>query len=301
MSLPEQCMRDLYGFAWPQDFFRFREFLRRLPAGILAEACDMNPAFPFDAAVGGLPKDHPGHPLWEERYYRDLPEFVTLFTGTIDGLHWGYFFDSPGEYPPLVVHYWHSDSFEHAADGDNLFEAVRHQVELSERHCLAMLEEDPDEAEEYRKHLEQLAVIRDALADYSDTDRPETGDDYLQQFSGSGWREPTAPTWSLLGIVVSPEQYRPLSLDPFTGYQYQPEKTQIEALAEEAMKLLEAGHPGAALKLGHDLWIGATNFPVCYDLLDAAYLALGREPLRRFLAEARAYRRWCDNRPARQT
>ena len=31
-----------------------------------------------------------------------------------------------------------------------------------------------------------------------------------------------------------------------------------------------------------------------YDLLDAAYEALGREPLRRFLAEAKAFRAWCE-------
>ena len=42
---------------------------------------------------------------------------VTVFTGTTDGLHWGYVFDAPGEHPPVVAHYWHSDTFEHAVDG----------------------------------------------------------------------------------------------------------------------------------------------------------------------------------------
>jgi hypothetical protein len=140
LTTPEQRIRDLYGFAFPEDFFRFEEFLGRLPAEVLSKGCDMRPAFPFAAAFGRPPEDHPHHPFWEDRYYHDLPEFVTLFTGSTDGLHWGYFFDSPVEHPPVIVHYWHSDTFEDAIDGDNLFEAVRYQVEISERDYLEMLE-----------------------------------------------------------------------------------------------------------------------------------------------------------------
>jgi hypothetical protein len=294
MPTPEQRVRRVYGFDFPDDFFLFREFLGRLPAGVLSEACDLNPAYPFDAAAGRRPKDYPAHPLWEDRYYHDLPEFVTVFNGTTDGLHWGYFFDSPGEHPPVVAHYWHSDTFEHAVDGDNIFEAMRLQVEVSERDLQEMIDDDPDEADDYRAQLEQLAVVRDELARYWDPGRPETGDDYFDAYGGSGWRKPAARTWSRLGVVVPRGKYRRLSCDPFAGSSASLRRAEIKPLTAEAFRLLEGGRPGAALKLGHDLWVWADKFPECYTLLDAAYAALGREPLRKLAAEARAFRAHCD-------
>jgi hypothetical protein len=44
------------------------------------------------------------------------------------------------------------------------------------------------------------------------------------------------------------------------------------------------------------LWVWAGEFPECYALLDAAYSALGRQPLRRLMAEARSWRQHCDGR-----
>jgi hypothetical protein len=297
---PAQRLRDLYGIAFPDDFFRFCEFLDRLPRDLLSEACDMRPGHPFAVAAGRRPREYPTHPLWEDRYYHDLPEFVTLFNGTMDGLHWGYFFDAPGERPPVVVHYWHSDTFEHGLDGDTIFEAVRAQVERSEEDFQDMAD-DPEEADDYQEELEQLAVIRDKLARFWGADRPETGGDYLDTYGGSAWRKPVAQTWSQLGVVVPRRQYRRLSADPFRGYQVNLKKRVIRALVKEAMQVLGEGYPGAALKLGHDLWVWTQEFPECYTLLDAAYSALGREPLRQLLAEARAYRDWCDKPPHRRT
>ncbi len=50
------------------------------------------------------------------------------------------------------------------------------------------------------------------------------------------------------------------------------------------------------IKLGRDLWGWAHEHPESYELLDAAYAALGREPLRRLLAAARGFREHCDSR-----
>ena len=298
MPTPEQRVHDFYGFAFPDDFFRFREFLQELPRDLLSEACDMHPARPFEVAAGQPGREYPEQPLWEDRYYHDLPEFVTLFTGTVDGLHWGYFFDAPGQQPPVVVHYWHSDTFQHGHDGDNIFEAVRYQVEMNERDFQEMLG-DPDEAYYGRGRLEDLTVIREVLARFWDADRPETGEDYLDAYGGNSWRKPTARTWSDLGVVVPRMLYRALSADPFTfdpqrGHPVNPQRPQIEALSAEALRLVGDGFPGAALKLGHDLWVWANDFPECYALLDASYVALNRESLRKLMAEARAYRAWCD-------
>ena len=37
MSTPERRIREFYGFDFPEDFFRFREFLAELPKGLLGE------------------------------------------------------------------------------------------------------------------------------------------------------------------------------------------------------------------------------------------------------------------------
>jgi hypothetical protein len=293
--MAEQRLRDFYGFAFPDDFFRFREFMDRLPPGILGEACDMHPAFPFDVADGKPPIDYPDRRHWQDRYYHDLPEFITLFTGTTDGLHYGYVFDAPGELPPVVAHYWHSDTFQHTIDGDTLFEATRWHVEKAESDFLEMAD-DPSEAEYCRDRLEQVATVRAQLSSFWGKDREQTGEDYLSEFHGSHWREPVAKTWDGLGIVVPAEGYTKLATDPWAGYQADPQRREVEELVAEATQALRAGRPGAALQLGRNLWVWASEFPVCYSLLDAAYSALGREPLRRLMAEAREWREFCDNR-----
>ncbi len=294
-TTPEQRVRDFYGFAFPNDFFHFREFMAELPRGVLADVCDMHPAFPFEVAAGRRAKDHPDHPHWEDRYYHDLPEFVTLFTGTTDGLHYGYFFDAPGEHPPVAVHYWHSDTFQHGLDGDTLFEATRQHIEKAESDYLDMAAE-PGEVVTARKRLKRVAKLREQLSAYWGADRAETENEYMDKYGGSTWRKPIARTWDALGIIVPRGKYRKLTADPFAGYQVKPQRSEIEPLAAEAMLLLHAGCPGAALKLGRDLWVWADKFPECYELLDAAYAALGREPLRRLMSEARDFRTHCDER-----
>lgn len=290
-TTPEQRVRDLYGFAFPDDFFEFREFLTRLAPNLLGDACDMHPAFPFDVAAGRSATDYLERPLWQDRYYHDLPEFVTVFTGTTDGLHWGYFFDAPGELPPVIAHYWHSDTFEHASDGDTIFEAVRWNVEQSVCDYLEM--DDPRDRDLVRLRLEQLAAVREQLSAFWGADRPETADEYLDAYDGG--REYDAETFDRLGIIVPEGKYRPLSVDYAVPQRtLDPQRPDVERLTAEAMQLLRDGSPGAALKLGRDLWIMANEFPECYDLLDAAYPALGREPLRRLMNEARDFRAHCD-------
>jgi len=69
----------------------------------------------------------------------------------------------------------------------------------------------------------------------------------------------------------------------------------IGPLIIEAKDWLQKGIPGPSLKLGRDLWLWAEEFPECYDLLDEAYAALGREPLRKLLREAQAFRKHCES------
>ena len=296
MSSPEQRIREFYGFDFSEDFFRFREFLAELPKGLLGDVTDMWPAHPFEVAAGTPATDRPENPHWEDRWYYDLPEFITLFTGTIDGLHWGYFFDDPGRIEPIVPYYWHSDTFQQAILGDNIFEAVRLRIERDEQGLEEQLEEE-DEADSARKQLGQLESIRLILARYWGGDRPAVGARYERKYGEKSKRKPIAETFSDLGIVVPRRQYRALSSDPIgrqrgTG-RVELDRKEVEALIAEATESMKR-YPGTALKLGHDLWVWAREFPAVYDLLDAAYTALDRQPLRRMLAVAKEYRTWCE-------
>ena len=287
---PEQRILDAYGFAFPDDFFQVQAFLAELPPGALEEACDMRPAYPFRLAAGEAPREHPERPLWESRYYHDLPEFVTLFHGSTDGLHWGYFFDAPGELQPGVASWWSSDTFDHDWAGDSVFEAIRTALETT----VQDLQED-DEDEEAEDRLADLAVIRKTLGRYWGKDRKEIGEDYLDEYDDSAWRSPIADTWSRLGIVAPPESYRPLSVD-FSAYETEQSEELAAKLLLEARELLTQGYPAGSLKLGHDLWAWVKDPSPVYELLDGAYAALGREPLRRLMAEAAAHRRHCDRK-----
>jgi hypothetical protein len=289
MSTPQQRIRDFYGFDFPEDFFRFRDFLARVPAENLGEVCDMFLGSPFAVAEGNPSFHYRDHPLWDDRCYNDLPEFVTVFHGTSDGLHWGYFFDAPGDLPPVVAYYWHRESFQHSLDADSLFESVRWQVERSEMDSLDMAEYSAEDAEDSRKRMEMGKAIRTTLADFWGADRPETGEAYLDTYDYTGWRKPVAPTHSQLGIVVPATFYRPLS-------NYPPGSPRVDsALLDEARQMLTEGAPGAALQLGHNLWCVANQWPECYDLLEAAYTALDRGPLIHLMREARAFRAYCDS------
>lgn len=297
MATPEQRIRDVYGFDFPPDFFRFREFLAAVPRKELTDVLGVWPEYPFRAAEGKRPSEHPSHPLWESRFYDDPPEFVTLLSGDTDGLHWGYHFDDPTDGRAVVCHYYSRDAFEFGVDGDDLFEAAREWVELSERDYLELIEDDPDDAASYEGKLDRLDAIRSALGRFWGTDRAERGVEYLDRYGGSAWRKPVAPTRDNMGIVVPRRKYRTLpGEDPTTAYDWDPTKKDVAALSAKAMELLRDGFPGAALKLGKDLWAYPKHRAACYGLLDAAYEALGREHLRRLLAEVKAYREHCDTR-----
>ncbi|HJZ54407.1 MAG TPA: ADP-ribosylation family protein, partial [Gemmataceae bacterium] len=156
MPTPEQLIRDAYGFDFPPDFFPFREFLAALPRNLLDDALEIHSAYPFKAADGKQPRDHPNRPHWEDRYYNDPPEFVTILHGRTDGLHWGYYFDDPATSRAVVASFYSNDAFQFSIDGDSLFEAVRMSVEYAERDFQNFLEDEPDEKKYYEKKLKQL-------------------------------------------------------------------------------------------------------------------------------------------------
>jgi len=291
-------MRRLYGFDFPDDLSRFWEFVNRLrPLEPLAALADVGVqlAGPFDVLAGRFDRRAPALcPLLHRRYRDDPPEFFTALLGDADGLHWGYYLDDPATLPPWVASYYAEDAFELMTDGETLFEAVRLHLEQRHRDCVEYLEFDPAHAPDYNATLAELVELRAKLQRYETGDRPEVGEEYVEKYVAERRRakQVVAKTLDGMGIVAPRGLYRPLSLKDRKLWKVLLSEDDPAAPVEEARRALRDGFPATALKLGKDLWAvgGERHTEYAYELLDSAYLALGREDLREVLREHRAHR-----------
>ena len=274
-------MKRCFGFPFPDDFFRFWDFLGDLKGRALSLAEDTlgivlaNVFQVFeDPSATGL----------ETPFYRDPPEFVTLLVGDADGLHWGYYVDDPGAGPFPVANYYHNDAFQLSVDSD-LPQAVAAYAGNVHDQVEELIGSDPGSAEEGRQKLQRIDAVRKTLAAY--------------QSRGSVRRVAAAPTRDGMGIVVPAGSYAPLGkVDPFRDALYSPSAAEVERLRTAALDALRNGYPGTALKLGKDLWDYAEFFEVSCELLAAAYDALGRPLLRQRLDGVIRFRKAADQERA---
>jgi hypothetical protein len=291
-------LRELYGFDFPDDFFRFWEFVNRLqPLEPLQALLDLSIHLvgPFEILAGRFDRHTPRYShLLHWRYSLDPPEFFTVLAGSDDGLHWGYYLDDPAHGVGCVASYYARDAFEISVDGDDLFEAVRLHLEERYRDCEEDLADDPNASAEYEEEMRQLDGLRMKLLAFATKERSEIGAAYVDRYSGRAARrgEVIAKTSEGMGIVASPECYRPLSRKDGKLWSYLCESDDPSDVVAEARQALREGFPGTALKLGKDLWAvgGERHTEYAYELLDAAYAALGREVLRKVLRTHRENR-----------
>lgn len=283
-------LEQVYGLQFPDSLFAFWEFVQTYSSQFAI--LEMSLLGPFDI-LRGSPAEV--NPLWDARYYNDPPEFLTLASGHTDGLHWGYYVDDPLKPAFPVASFYSNDAFQLTVKGKSLFEAVRYEIEISYRDSMDYMESDPDYKQSYEEKISQLAVLREALQKYETGERPEVGNRYLRTRANSRRRLP--PTRDDMGIKVPEGSYRPLKgADSFQIWNYVPNEKDVQEKAAEAMDLLTQGYPGAALKLGKDLWIYRDFRETSYALLDAAYTALNRDQLKEWLKVAIAYRKACDTK-----
>jgi hypothetical protein len=290
-----------YGFDFPDDFHRFWEFVNKLspldPLNALTDPLDFALVGPFEVLAGRFDGRVPKHSLllhW--RYHDDPPEFFTVLAGGGDGLHYGYFLDDPDAGGGgCVSSYFARDAYELSADGDTLFEAVRLHLEYLHADFETDYGYELIDADEHGGGVEGLARLRTRLLEYATADRAELGEAYTERYAGVCRRNErvVADTHEGMGIVAGEGQYRPLSLTERKLWRHVlKKKADLAPLAEEARQALRDGFPATALELGKNLW--ATGDPrkaeLSYELLDAAYAALGRETLRRVLHTHRANR-----------
>jgi hypothetical protein len=292
-------LRALYGFDFPEDLFRFWEFANRLrplePLTALIEVCHIQLAGPFEVLAGRFDRHSPRHRLllhW--RYYNDPPEFFTVLLGDNDGLHWGYYLDNPATRTGCVASYYTNDAFELMTDGDTLFEALRLDLEQRHRDCLEYRDRDSEHAGEYDEALAALAEMRRAVQRYETGDRAELGEEYVETYVAERRRAKriVARTQDGMGVVAPTQTYRSLSLKDKRLWKTLWNEEDPAALVDEARQALRDGYSATALKLGKDLWAvdGEKHVEYAYELLDAAYAALGRDVLREVLREHRTHR-----------
>jgi hypothetical protein len=280
-------IRAEYGFDFPDDFYRFWDFLNRLsplePLRAL-EDLGVTPVGPFDVLSGRFDGRVTKHSLllhW--RYHDDPPEFFTVLYGG-DGLHWGYWLDDPDAGPEGCVVNCYAEEMILGVDGDDLFDAVRLHLEYLHAENETYRDHDSEGAEEYEREMARLVPLRERLMPY--TERTEIGAEYTDAYDDHSARDDrvVANFMNGVGIVVPPHLYRPLSLPDKKLYSRLRKKKDPIDVVTEARQALTEGFPGTALKLGHDLWgMAEPKDGYGIELLDAAYAALGRETLRRVL------------------
>ena len=292
-------LRSLYGFDFPDDLFRFWEFVNRLkpldPIGALWDALEVRLAGPFEVLNGRFDGHSPRlSPLLHWRYYLDPPEFFTAASGSVDKLHWGYYFDDMPGSGGCVASYYGNDVFELSADGDDLFGAMRLQLESDYSILKQDSLEDPKFADEYAVRLKHLETLRRHLLRWATADRPESGEAYFDKYHGAVARTAfvVASTPDGMGVVAPPGSYRSLSLSDKKLRSVLRKLADPLEIVEEARQALRDGFPATALKLGKELWPlrGERKTAYAYELLDAAYEALGREVLREVLRTHREHR-----------
>jgi hypothetical protein len=294
-----ELLRSLFGFDLPEDFFAFWDFASRLqplePLTALAGVLGAHLVGPFEVMAGRFDGRRPRYSiLLHWRYYNDPPEFFTVLAGGGDGLHWGYYLDDPTAGAGCVAAYYAADVFELSPEGDTLFEAVRLLLEETYGGCQLDRGYFPDRAPELEDTLRAVDALRPILCRYGTGDRPEAGHAYVEKYQGTASRNErvTAETQEGLGVVVPPGTYRTLSVSGRKLWARLRRDDNPRDLVEEAMAALREGFPATALKLGKDLWAagGEHQTMYAYELLEAAYAALGRDVLRGVLREHRAHR-----------
>jgi len=273
-----RAIQEAYlGILFPYCFFRFHDFVEDLKTahGIDINRCALQIQL-GDAFQVFQPAPDPKSfdPLTTSRYPNDPPEFFTVLHGPSDGLHWGYYFEDPGQPEYFVASYFHNEPLQFSIDGQNLMEAARKFLEQCYEDNKEYLEIHGEEV--YVKELEELALIRSVLRNYGTGEREEIGNEYVEKYEYT--RQVTAPTRDGLGIVVGEHLYSPLpDADYFLNPDFTPTPEQVDRYMKEASEKLAEGLPGAALKLGKDLWCYARYKGESFRMLELAYGALNRD------------------------
>jgi hypothetical protein len=220
-----------------------------------------------------IPREGLDHRLaW--RYYLDPPEFVTVLTGRMDGLHYGLWYDAPDAAPAFVAGYYSRDADAIQCEGRTLLEVLRATIERAARDYYPPATASEAEADLFPKWL-----VRDAIAEYEAEDLEARGNTPLDAFCYELFQRRLA-TCSEIGAVV------PATYDTFMPHPSEVvcdainrDAPVLSAWIAEAERACDNGQPAFALVLGHDFHWRSAGEPqreeAAWRLLGRAYEVLG--------------------------
>lgn len=199
------------------------------------------------------------------RFRRDPAEFVTVASGSSDGLHYGLWYDDPAELPTFITHNYARDSAETRTSGNSTM--------LQEtRSVLDRIISD------YGPEASHLWPLADALEWFAGPDR-----EAVEADGESRWAHSDRAA-GLISIfpVLPPDSGDPRSTQAdqrLAGFRT------VSPVANgwiaDAQRELAAGLPAYALAIGIELhWLDGDEYrEVGRDLLVGAYRTLGRDAL----------------------
>jgi hypothetical protein len=210
------------------------------------------------------------------RFRRDPPEFVTVFTGSSDGSHWGLWYDDPHELPRLLAHNWARDSSENGPEKATLLASLRDHLAGSDfkpdewkhaRQVLAWLDE---------VHAQELAAHRDE----------RIGPPPLRTRHTIGGLDPV-----VRGARI-PEEFTSFNSESHRLDTYRKDPATARGWISRALEDLARGEPMRALFLARELhWSDHDDLrDEAADLGIRAYEAIGRHPLAEVLRVHVAHR-----------
>lgn len=269
-------LRDHYGLEFPEELYWFWGFCCEhapdRPTAAL-EAAEIQLHGPFDVLAGALDGGvRPRAPLvmhW--RFYLDPPELFTVASGHTDGLHWGYWFDAPGQLEPVIASYYSRDAYEISEDGASLFAVFAGQLRQWIEDRRAYIQDDPAYADDYRRDIARLESTLEAMRRYR-----ERAGLALPRRRSIARRE----TFDRMGLWVD-DGPADLVGEPRRLWQRadRGDGGELLAIAEAA---LDAGRPGAALLIARAVWTfegSKPHHPAAAALSARIYDALGRPAL----------------------
>ncbi|MDX1958318.1 MAG: DUF2228 domain-containing protein [Leptospiraceae bacterium] len=275
---PQKNIKDLFGFDFPEDFFQFYDWLQNNKQINLQDDLEIALLDIFDIFKNDFNENNLFDFIQKFRFYNDPPEFIGLFRGFTDGLHWGYYFDSPEEISPIVTFYYHSDSYELENAGNTIFESLRCLIETNEEVYEDFLETetDPNMQEVYHRDMNIYKEIRPLLLPFT-SDRSEIGSVYIEKYQSVNSRNHLiiAPTYHRFGIIAPLDTYKHID-----DMQYDLTHKQIENYIDLAYQCLKEGFPATSLQIAHNFWVGKKTYrEQVNDLFKKSYELLNRKSL----------------------
>lgn len=285
-----QQLHAEYGVVFPEELYELAHFRHR--AAELFDATVQRAMGPFAYLLDHAAEDR-YHCGWYEPEKENTPEVFRVLHHLLKMVEIAYYFDDPNEPPACVCTYtaYRNEPLVLTPVSGTVFEAMRAAIEGAYPR-LVELSKTPGMKGHYRAEVAQADRCRALLGEFALGERVETGKAYTRKYKPMVARKPIAKTMDGMGIVVPAGSYRALSVADKELWPQLAAKKLPVAVIKEAEKALVDGFAGTALKLGRDIWTvyareGKKTPDVAYDLLDAAYRALGRVSFAERLAKHR--------------